>query len=267
MTVAPSVRRLTLRLGAGVGSFATVQPPLVSTDEVDAVSSDAATVSGTVNANSGSAGAVVEYSTDAADLGTPAAATVSTSPGEVTGSTNETVTAELTGLVAGTTYHARVRATAGVATALGATTTFTTAASLVTSGLDVTYDGQPVELTTMTEPAGLDLERVFVGIDGTDRPESSVPPTDAGTYRVTTSIVDDELSGSEVTTLVISPKVLDLAVSAVDRAYDGSTEVGSSRCPGRSRAMSGRRPDGSAVVPPGPASDEWSIRPAGRAER
>jgi hypothetical protein len=91
--------------------------------------------------------------------------------------------------------------------------------------LDVTYDGQPVELTTMTEPAGLDLERVFVGIDGTDRPESSVPPTDAGAYRVTTSIVDDELSGSEVTTLVISPKLLDLAVSAVDRAYDGSTEV------------------------------------------
>ena len=221
----PYTLRLAMISAAGVGSFATVQPPLVSTDEVDAVSSDAATVSGTVNANSGSAGAVVEYSTDAADLGTPAAATVSTSPGEVTGSTNETVTAELTGLVAGTTYHARVRATAGVATALGATTTFTTAASLVTSGLDVTYDGQPVELTTMTEPAGLDLERVFVGIDGTDRPESSVPPTDAGTYRVTTSIVDDELSGSEVTTLVISPKLLDLDVSAVERAYDGSTEV------------------------------------------
>jgi titin len=210
---------------AGIGAFSTVSPALVDNGGVSDVSTDAATVFGDVHANGGTATVSVEYATDAADLGTPEATVVVATPSSVSGSVVAEVAAGLTGLAPGTTYHARVRAVSGAATTLGATSTFTTAASLSTSGLDVVYDGEPVVLDTVTSPVGLDIERSFVGIDGTDYPETDQPPTDAGTYRVTTSIVDDELSGTEVVELVIRRRALSLDVQAVDRAYDGTTSV------------------------------------------
>jgi hypothetical protein len=223
--VDPYSLRVASLSAAGIGAFRTVAPAMVDNSGVSDVSADAATVFGDVNANGGTAAISVEYATDPADLGTPAATVVAAEPSAASGSTAVETATELAGLSAGTTYHARLRAVSGAATTYGATSTFTTSAALTTSGLDVVYDGEPVELETVTAPVGLDVERTFVGIDGTDYPETDQAPTGAGTYRVTTSIVDDELSGTEVVELVIRRRTLTLGVQTVDRAYDGTTDV------------------------------------------
>jgi titin len=223
--VDPYSLRVASLSAAGIGAFSTVSPALVDNSGVGDVSTDTATVFGDVSANGGTAAISVEYATDPADLGTPEATVVAAEPSAVSGSTAVETATELAGLSAGTTYHARVRAVSGAATTYGATSTFTTAASLSTSGLDAVYIGRPVELDTVTDPVGLDVERTFVGIDGTEYPETDQAPTNAGTYRVTTSIVDDELSGTEVVELVIRRRELSLDVQTVDRAYDGTTDV------------------------------------------
>jgi titin len=223
--VDPYTLRVASLSAAGIGAFRTVAPALVDNGGVSDVSADAATVVGDVNANGGTAAVSVEYATDPADLGTPAATVVGAEPSAASGSTAVATTSELTGLSAGTTYHARLRAVSGAATTYGATSTFTTLAAISTIGLAAVYDGEPVELSTVTEPEGLEVERTFVGIDGTEYPETAQPPTAAGTYRVTTTLVDEELTGTEVAELVIAPRELTLVVQPVDRDADGTTSV------------------------------------------
>jgi hypothetical protein len=221
----PVTLRLALRSDAGIGAFSTVQPPVVDAATASDVGQGDAVVSSAVLANDRSTTVDVELAEDPADLGTGRATVVAASPASVDGTDLTEVTAALVDLDPGTTYHARFRAVSSDATTYGAATSFTTAAGLSTSGLDVTYDGEPVTLSTVTEPEGLDVARTFEGIDGTDYPSSSTPPTDAGTYRVTTVLVDDELSGSETAVLHIRPRALVATVRAVERDYDGTTDV------------------------------------------
>ncbi len=69
----------------------------------------------------------------------------------------------------------------------------------------VAYDGAPHTLTATTDPAGKTVEYLYEGIGGTQYAETATPPTDAGTYRVTARIVDDEYTGGATATLTILP--------------------------------------------------------------
>ena len=210
---------------AGVGAAATLSPPTVGTGAISGVSTSTATISGVVDARGQSTSIGFEYADDADDLGTPAATLVAATQSAVAGSGDTSVDAQLSGLAAGTTYFARAVAARGVFTSVGDAVSFTTLASVTTGGLAAIYDGDPVELETVVEPAGLNVARSFVGISGTTYGPSSTPPSAAGTYRVTTSVVHDAIGGSEVATLVIARRVLTLAVTPVPRSYDGTTEV------------------------------------------
>lgn len=209
---------------AGTGAFATIAPPTVSTGPAGGVTTSAADLSGTVDANGGSVTPSFEYAADAADLGTVSSESVPGTPDPVTGS-DEAISATVADLTPGTEYSMRAVATTSDATVYGAVVTFTTDASIVTDDLTPTYTGEPVEVDATTYPADLAVTRTFVGIDGTVYPSSSTPPTDVGTYEMTTVSTDEDLEASEVVTLTIEPKLLAVVVSAVDRSYDGTTEV------------------------------------------
>ncbi|MBS1836272.1 MAG: fibronectin type III domain-containing protein, partial [Actinobacteria bacterium] len=210
---------------AGVGAFSTIRPSLVGAASASDVGSTGATVSGTANANGATADVVVEYATDAGLLGTASASSVAVTPATVTGSTDTSVAGTLSGLEAGTTYVARLRATSGTATTVGASTTFTTPAGIHSSGLTKVYDGGPIAPVTVTSPGGLGVTRTFVGTGGTHLSATSVAPSTVGTYQMTTTIDGGALSGSEVVAVEITARPLTMAVSAVDRAWDGTTAV------------------------------------------
>ena len=166
----------------GVGAFVTLRLPVVTAGAVSDVSTRTATAVATVDGN----GTDVDVALEVAPyglLGTPDSSEVDTTPGTVEGSTVDgpvDVVAALTGLAPGTRYQARPVARAGAVQALGAPIEFTTEVVLTTTGLDATYDGRPVELSTVTEPAGTPVTRTYEGIDGTDAPLSSDAPARRG---------------------------------------------------------------------------------------
>lgn len=221
----PYSLRIAAISSVGAGTFVTVRPPLAATGAVSAIGPDTATVAGAVNANGSDAEAAFEYATSVSDLGTGAASVLDADPASVTGSTATATSTGLTRLAPGTTYSVRARATSEIATIYGETRTFTTAASVTSSGLHPTYTGTPAEVSTVTEPAELNVERSYEGVGETIYPRSTTPPTDAGTYAVTTTVADAVLTGSETATLTITPKPLTLTVTAADKSFDGTTDA------------------------------------------
>jgi hypothetical protein len=175
-----------------------------------------------VDPSSSSATVQVEYATSASDLGAPAATVVDATPATVSGSGATSVSAAVAGLAPGTTYSARVRATSGSAVTTGATVTFTTDAVVTSSNLTKVYDGDPADVATETTPSGLPVLRVYEGVDGTTYGPSTAAPSDAGTYEVTTTVVDATIGGTEVATLRIDPKPIAVHVTAADKEYDGT---------------------------------------------
>ncbi len=211
----------------GVGSFATVRLPIVTGGAITELSARTATVGATVDANETDVDVAVEVAPYGL-LGTPDSFEVDTTPGTIDGVTVAgpvDVEADLTDLEPGTRYHARPVARAGVARALGAPIELTTDVVVTTTGLDVTYDGQPVELTTVTEPVGRPVTRTFEGIGDTESPLTTDAPSDAGTYRVVTSVAEGSGNGSETTTLTISPLALGIELAVADKTYDGSPDA------------------------------------------
>jgi trimeric autotransporter adhesin len=101
--------------------------PTATTAAATKVTTTAATLNGTVNANNASSTVTFEYGTDSSY---GAAATATQSP--VTAMGDNTVSCELTGLTTGTTYHYRVKAVNSVATTYGSDKTFTTLAAAPT---------------------------------------------------------------------------------------------------------------------------------------
>ncbi|MGV3664023.1 MAG: cadherin-like beta sandwich domain-containing protein, partial [Prosthecobacter sp.] len=100
-----------------------VPAPTITTQTATAVTGRSAVLNGQVNPNGSSSSSVsFEYGTD-----TTYGTTVAALPASVTGSSATTVSASLSGLTANTTYHYRVRATAGIANShVGAASSFTT---------------------------------------------------------------------------------------------------------------------------------------------
>ena len=208
----------------GVGEFTAVRPPLAATGAATNVGLTGADIAASANANGGGTGSVVVEVATAAAPGA-VVATVSATPATVTGSGSTSVSAGVTGLQPGTTYLARSVVTNGTLVARGRTTPFTTGATIVSSNLNPVYAGSPVVMTTVTSPEGLALTRSFVGINGTVYPTTATPPTNVGTYSVTTTAADPAISGTEVVSLTIVPKALTVTVSGVDREYDGMTSL------------------------------------------
>ena len=115
-----------------------VNPPTVVTTAATNVAQTTATLNGTVNANGNTASVSFEWG-----LTTSYGNTATATPASVSGSVVTPVSANLTGLVANTTYHFRVKATNNGGPSNGNDLTFTTLAGSpctpngnVTSGLD-----------------------------------------------------------------------------------------------------------------------------------
>ena len=103
-------------------TFATdIAIPATTTDAATSVTSTTVTLNGTVNPNGGSTTVVFEYGLTT-DYGSEVTATQS----PLSGTTNQSVNADLTGLLPGTTYHFRVKATNSAGTSSGNDRTFTT---------------------------------------------------------------------------------------------------------------------------------------------
>ncbi|MGE4428986.1 MAG: MBG domain-containing protein, partial [Solirubrobacteraceae bacterium] len=69
-------------------------------------------------------------------------------------------------------------------------------ATVALAGLAQTYDGTPRAVAVATEPAGLAVEIAYAG--------SAEPPTNAGTYAVAATVVDDVYAGSATGTLTVA---------------------------------------------------------------
>jgi hypothetical protein len=106
-----------------VASFVTLGGlPVISSGAASAITSDAATLSGTVNANSVATQAFFQYSR-ASDFSTLDGTVVA---GDVTGTETATLSAQITGLEPGTTYYWRLAATNTAGTTVGGTQSFAT---------------------------------------------------------------------------------------------------------------------------------------------
>ena len=120
-------------------------PPAVpssTTDSASPVTSNAATLNGTVNPNGASTTVTFEYG---ATTGYGSTATAVQSP--LSGTTAQSVNAGLTGLTPGETYHFRIKATNSAGTSYGSDLAFTTSSQCPDCS------GDTVELTDVTFPS------------------------------------------------------------------------------------------------------------------
>ena len=210
----------------GVGPFTTVRLPIVTGASVDEVTTRTASAAAAVEANSTDVDVTLELAPYGL-LGTSDAVEIATDPATIdAGETSPVdVVAELTDLDPGTRYQARVVARSGAVTSFGAPAEFITEVGVTTSGLTKVYDGEPLELTSVTEPSGVALTRTFEGIDGTVHPLGTDAPIAAGTYRVVTRVAEGSGNGVETTVATISPLELGIEVQAAGKVYDGSSDA------------------------------------------
>ena len=110
--------------GNTVSFTTTVEPPLVTTEAATSITSSAATLNGTVNANGGTATVEFEWG-----LTTTYGNTVTAIQSPVTGNEVILVSAGISGLTPNTIYNFRVKATNEGGTTYGNNLTFTTAAA------------------------------------------------------------------------------------------------------------------------------------------
>ena len=120
-------------------------PPTVTTGPATSITSNSATLNGTVNPNGASTTVIFEYGTTTSYGST---ATATQSPLAGTGSQN--VSASLTGLNPSTTYHFRVKATNSAGAIYGDDQTFTTSAPPVTAPTVTTGSATSVTASSAT---------------------------------------------------------------------------------------------------------------------
>jgi predicted outer membrane repeat protein len=87
------------------------------------------------------------------------------------------------------------------------------AATVVLSGLDQTYDGQPKPVAVTTDPAGLSVSVTYDG--------SADVPANTGVYAVVATVDDPIYQGSASGTLVVSRASATVTLSSLEQTYDG----------------------------------------------
>jgi phosphodiesterase/alkaline phosphatase D-like protein len=97
-----------------------ITPPTVTTNAASGITTTAATLNGTVNANKSSTSTLFEYGTD-----TNYGRTTIAAPSPVTGATNTAISANVTNLTPNTTYHYRAVGSSTGGTTYGTDMTFT----------------------------------------------------------------------------------------------------------------------------------------------
>ena len=206
-----------------MGDFTTIRPPLAATSAVSGVGSTSATIGGSVNANRGNVDVAFEFATAAQGLGTKASTTTLATPPTASGVTDTSVSTNLIGLLPGTSYVVRALVSDFGLVTYGVSRTFTTNATIVSSGLTPVYTGLPVVMNTVTQPADLELARVFEGVGSTDYPSSSTPPTELARTWSQRSLPTTTSAAREIVDLTILPKPVTVTATVTDRPYDGTT--------------------------------------------
>jgi hypothetical protein len=178
-------------------SSQTAQPPAMITIAATDISSAAATLNGTVNANGLSTDASFEWG-----LTSAYGNTINAAPANISGTTVTPVLANLTGLTSNTTYHFRIKGSNAAGPATGTDLTFTTTFGV---GVDVKgplnadiypvpNDGQFIisitngSTSTLTldvyNPLGSKIFSSFINTKGNDVTYIDLRPVPTGVYTV-----------------------------------------------------------------------------------
>jgi DNA/RNA endonuclease G (NUC1) len=99
-------------------------------------------------------------------------------------------------------------------TATGTLTIAKAQASVMLGQLSQVYDGSPKSVSVASSPAGLLTATTYNG--------SAVPPTNAGTYAVVSTVVDPNYTGSASGTLAIMQGQATVTLGNLVQAYDGT---------------------------------------------
>jgi len=86
-------------------------------------------------------------------------------------------------------------------------------ATVSLSGLAQVYDGAPKSVGVATVPAGRTVAITYAG--------SAAPPTAAGAYAVTATVVEANYAGSAAGTLVVAPAPAEVTLDELEQLYDG----------------------------------------------
>jgi rhamnogalacturonan endolyase len=87
-------------------------------------------------------------------------------------------------------------------------------AAVTLLGLQQTYDGLPKSVTVTTAPTGLP---VTLNYDG-----QATPPTNAGSYAVTATVVHQNYAGSASDVLSVAKATAAVQITSLDHVYDGT---------------------------------------------
>jgi M6 family metalloprotease-like protein len=92
---------------------------------------------------------------------------------------------------------------------------FITSATITLGDLSQPYDGTPKSVTATTTPPGLSVNITYNG--------SAIPPTEAGSYSVVSTISSTNYQETKTGTLVIARRALTVTVSGINKVYDRTT--------------------------------------------
>jgi hypothetical protein len=96
------------------------------------------------------------------------------------------------------------------------------AATVTLGDLAQTYSGSPRAVTVTTNPPELTVNVVYTGTGGTSYGPSSTPPTAVGRYTVVGTVSDENYTGANTGTLVISEPNATVALGNLAQTYTGS---------------------------------------------
>jgi hypothetical protein len=110
-----------------------------------------------------------------------------------------------------------------------ATLTIAQAASgvVVNGSASATYSGQPNPVVIAANPNNVALGVSYSGTTAAGAPygPTSVPPTDAGTYTATVTVLDLNYSGGPFTqTITVAPKAVTVSFANLSHVYDGNVK-------------------------------------------
>ena len=117
-------------------------------------------------------------------------------------------------------YDVVVSNSAGSVTSTAVTLTVNKAvATVMLSNFNTVYNGTPQGATITTNPAGLGLVVTYNG--------SGTIPTNAGTYAISATVVDDNYTGSATGSLVIAKAGATVLLGNLSQTYDGNPKTAS----------------------------------------